>query len=74
MRVIGQVADFVNGDQAGSQIGAQPPLEGAGGVLTGQVEDQIGGSEQARRVAGEDRLVDEILGEHASCPARSGRR
>src|SRR5712691_10042746 len=63
MGVIGEVADLVNGDQAGAQIGAEPPLQGTGGVLAGQVENQISRGDQARRVAGEDRLMHEILGE-----------
>jgi len=38
-------------------------LERAGGVLAGEVEDEIGGGDQPGRVTGEDRLMDEILGE-----------
>jgi hypothetical protein len=39
-------------------------LQGAGRLLLGEVEDQIGGREEARGMAREDRLMDEILGHH----------
>jgi len=46
------------------QVAAEAVLEGAGGFLAREVEDQISSGEKARRVAGEDGLVDQILGEH----------
>jgi hypothetical protein len=64
VRVVAQVADLVDREETGSQVRAEPPLKRARRVLAGEVEDQIGGREQARRMAGEDRLMDEILGEH----------
>ena len=64
VRVIGEIADLVDREEAGAEIAAQAVLERAGGVLPGEIEDQIGGGEEARGVAGEDRLVDEILGDH----------
>jgi hypothetical protein len=41
MAVIGQVADLVNRDHVRPQMGAEPALRGARGLLTGQVENQI---------------------------------
>lgn len=40
--------DFVNGEQGWSQIAAEPVLQCAGGLLPGQVEDQISGGEETR--------------------------
>jgi hypothetical protein len=40
--------------------------------LAREVEDEIGRGEEAGRVAGEDRLVDEILGDHGLAEAVRG--
>ena len=40
MGVVGQVANLVNREEAGADVGAQPPLEGARGLLTGEIEDR----------------------------------
>src|SRR5262245_47536772 len=61
MGVVGQVADLIYRKEAGAEIAAKAVLQGAGGLLPGEIEDQIGGRQEARRVAGEDRLVDDIL-------------
>ena len=61
-------------EQAGSHVGAQPALEGARGVLAGEIEDQIGGGDEAGGVAGEDRLVDEVLRQHRLAQAVRRRR
>jgi hypothetical protein len=59
--VIGQVADLVDREKARSEIAAEPVLQGAGGLLPGEIEDQIGGGEKGGRVAGEDRFVDQVF-------------
>ncbi len=64
VRVIGQVADFVDRQERGAQIGPEAVLQGAGGLLAGEVQDQIGSGQETGRVARENRLVDEILGDH----------
>ena len=39
-------------------------LECAGGLLSGEIEDQISGGEEAGGVAGQDRFVDQVFGNH----------
>ena len=39
--VIGEVPDLIDGEQVGSGIVAQAPLEGAGGLLAVEIEHQI---------------------------------
>jgi hypothetical protein len=69
MGIVGQVADLVDRQQAGPEICAEASLKRPRRALTGEIEDQIGGREQARRMAGEDRLVAEILGENGFAEA-----
>jgi len=72
VRVVGEVSDLVNREKTGSQIGPQAMLERAGGFLPRQIQNQIGGGEEAGRVAGQDRFVDQILGDHRLAEAVRG--
>ena len=62
--VVGQVADLINRQDLRTRVGAQPPFERARGVLPVQIEQQVRGRDEERGVAGEDRLVQQVLGQH----------
>ena len=64
VRVIGQIADLIDRQDVRTSVGAQATLESACGVLSVQIEQQVGGGDKERGVAGQDRLVHEVLGEH----------
>ena len=64
MRVVGEIAHVVNGEWCRPHVRAETLLEHAGGLLLGEVEDQIRSREETRRVASKDRLMDEIVGDH----------
>ena len=40
MRVIGEIADLVDREEAGAKIAPEAVLERAGGLLPGEIEDQ----------------------------------
>src|SRR5712691_4385452 len=61
---ISDLSQFINSEQVGPGIGAEAPFERARGLLAIEVEYEISGGEKAGGVAGEHRLVDEVLGEH----------
>ena len=62
--VVGQIADFVDGEQVRPGIGAEATFERARRVPAVEIEHEIGRREKAGGVAGQDRLVDEVLREH----------
>ena len=62
--VIGQVSDFINGENLRARVGAQPTLERARGLLPVQIEQQVRRGDEERRVACEHRLVQQVLGQH----------
>jgi hypothetical protein len=64
VRVVGEIAHVVNGEWCRPHVRAETLLEHAGGLLLGEVEDQIRSREETRRVASKDRLMDEIVGDH----------
>ena len=72
VRVVREIADLIDREERRSQVGPEAVLERAGGLLLGEVEDQVGGREEARGMAREDRLVDEILGDHRFAEAVRG--
>ena len=47
-------------------------LEGARRLLTGEVEDQVGGGEKPGGVAGENRLMPEVFRQHRFAQAVRG--
>ena len=64
MRIIGEIADLVDREKMRPQVAAEAVLERACGLLAREVENRVSGGEEARRVAGQDGLVDQILSEH----------
>ena len=64
MRVVGEVADLIDGEEVRARIVPQAAFEGAGGLLAVEVEHEVRRGDEQAGVAGEDGLVDEILGEH----------
>ena len=70
--VIGQIADLIDRQDLRTRVGAQPPFEGAGGVLAIQIQQQVRGGDEERGVAGEDRLVQQVFRQHGFAePLRS---
>ena len=61
VRVVGEVADFVDREEAGSEIAPEPMLERAGGLLLCEIEDKIGGGQETGGMAGQERFVDQVL-------------
>ena len=61
VRIVGEVANLVNREQRGPRVVAEAALEGAGGLLTIEIEQQVRGGDEARGVAGQDDLVDDVL-------------
>jgi len=62
MRVVGEVADLIDRQEARPEIAPEAVVEGAGRFLSGEIEDQIGRGEEAGRVAGQDCFVDQVFG------------
>ena len=69
MGIVGQISDLVDGEQCWSEIAPEPVLQRASGFLTREIEDEVGRREKPRRVAGQNRLVDQILGDHGLAEA-----
>ena len=67
--IVGEVANLVDGEQGGACIVAEAALEGAGGLLAIEIEQQVRGGDEARAVAGQDDLMDDVLGEHGLAEA-----
>ena len=64
VRIVGEVANLVDGEQGGAGVVAEPAFEGAGGLLAIEIEQQVRRGDKARAVAGQDDLMDDVLGEH----------
>ena len=62
--IVGEVANLVDGEEGGPRAVAEAPLKGAGGLLAIEIEQQVRGRDEARAVAGQDDLMDDVLGEH----------
>ena len=62
--VVGEVAQFVDHDQRRPGVVAEASFEGAGGLLSVEVEQEVGGGGEEGGVSGEDGLVGDVLGEH----------
>ena len=64
MGIVGEVANLIDGEQGGACVVAEAALEGAGGLLAIEIEQQVRGGDEARAVAGQDDLMDDVLGKH----------
>ena len=64
MGIVGEVANLIDGEQGGAWVVAEAALEGAGGLLAIEIEQQVRGGDEARAVAGQDDLMDDVLGKH----------
>ena len=62
--IVGEGANLVDGEEGGPRVVAEAPLKGAGGLLAIEIEQQVRGGDEARAVAGQDDLMDDVLGEH----------
>ena len=62
--IVGEVANLVDGEEGGPRVVVEAPLKGAGGLLAIEIEQQVRGRDEARAVAGQDDLMDDVLGEH----------
>ena len=62
--IVGEVANLIDGEQRGARVVAKAALEGAGGLPAIEIEQQVRGGDKARGVAGQDDLMDDVLGEH----------
>ena len=58
--VVGEVPDLVNGQNLRPGIGAQSALQRARGVLAVQIEQEVRRGDEARRVARQHRLVQQV--------------
>ena len=67
--IVGEVANLVDGEQGGARVVAKAAFEGAGSLLAIEIEQQVRGSDEARGVAGQDDLMDDVLGEHGLAEA-----
>jgi hypothetical protein len=72
VRVVGEIAIVVNALYGRPGIRAKSPIERAPGFLPRQIENEIGGRDKAGGVPGEDRLMEEILGDHGLPQALGG--
>ena len=43
VRIVGEVANLVDGEQGGASVVAEPAFEGAGGLLAIEIEQQVRG-------------------------------
>ena len=67
--VVGEVAQFVDHDQRRPGVVAEAAFEGACGLLSVEVEQEVGGGGEEGGVSGEDGLVGDVLGEHGFAEA-----
>ena len=67
--VVGEIADFVNGEQPWAGVAAQPACERGGGVLGGEVVQHFGGEGKAGGVAVQYCLVGEVFEQHGFAQA-----
>ena len=67
--IVGEVANLIDGEQGGARVVAEAAFEGAGGLLAIEIEQQVRGGDEARAVAGQDDLMDDVLGEHGLAKA-----
>jgi hypothetical protein len=71
--VVGQIPDLVHDQQRNlGAVEAQAAVEGAGGVLGGEVKQELAGGDEADGVAGEHGLVADVLGDHGLAEALVG--
>ena len=62
--VVGEVSELVDDQQRWARVVAQAAFEGAGGLLSVEGEQQVGGGGEERGVSGEDGLVGDVLRQH----------
>ena len=62
--VVGEVSELIDHEQRGAGVVAEAAFEGAGGLLSVEVEEEVGGGGEEGGVPGEDGLVGDVLGEH----------
>src|SRR5208283_669034 len=62
VRVIGQVTDLVDAEQSGASVEAELAAQ-AGGIAF-QISEQVGGGTEEDGVAGENRRVGDVFGQH----------
>ena len=67
--VVGEVSDLVDGEEVWSRIVPETALEGAGGLLAVEIEHQVRGGDEEAGVAGQDGVMDEVLGAHGLAEA-----
>ena len=62
--IVTEVAYLVADQERRACVVAQPAFECAGGLLTVEVEQQVGGGGEERGVSGEDGLMGDVLRQH----------
>jgi len=70
--VVGQISNFVDCQKLRTRVGAQPAFQRTRGLLPVQIKQQVGGSDEERGVAGEDRLVQQVLAQHGFAESLRG--
>ncbi len=63
-RVVREVPDLVEAEEWTRGVVAEPAVEGARGFLAAEVEEHLRGGDEQRAVAGEQRSVRDVLGDH----------
>ena len=62
--VVGEVPELIDDEERGPGVVAQAAFEGAGGLLSVEVEQQVGGGGEEGGVPGEYGLVGDVLRQH----------
>jgi hypothetical protein len=63
-RVVGEMPDLVDQEQTAGGVVGEAPRKGAGGLLSTEVEQELGGGGEEHVGAGEDGGVRDVLGNH----------
>ena len=66
--VVGEVSELIDDEQRRPRVVAQAAFESAAGLLSVEVEQQVGGGGEEGGVSGEDGLVGNVLRQHPSFP------
>ncbi len=70
--VIGEVADFVQGQDCRVAVVTELGVQGAGGFLGAKVEEKLSRREEEDGVTGQDGLIGDILSDHGLAQALGG--
>ncbi len=64
VRIVGEVADLVDAEKLRTQVVLEPPVERTIRLLAVEIEQEVGGRREQRRVAVQNRLMHGVLRDH----------